>query len=71
MIVIDRNGQRTVITGWRAWLVAAAVVAGLTAMFALFAVLLLGVAVTVGIVLLIAVPVAIIVGLVTSTLGRR
>jgi hypothetical protein len=71
MIVIDRNGQRTVITGWRAWVVGAAVVAGLTAMFALFAVLLLGVAVTVGIVLLIAVPVAIIVGLVTSTLGRR
>jgi hypothetical protein len=59
MIVIQRNGQTTVITGWRAWLIGAALFVGVTLSMALIAFVLLGVAVTVGAVLLIVVPVAI------------
>ena len=66
MLVIQRNGRTTVITGWRAWLVAAALFVGLTLLMALVAFVLLGVAVTVGAVLLIMVPVAIGVAIIAS-----
>ena len=71
MIVIDSNGKRTVITGWRAWLVGAALVVGLTALFAVLAVVLLGVALTVGALLLIAIPVAIAAAFLGSLLSKR
>ncbi len=71
MIVIESNGKRTVITGWRAWLVGAALVVGLTALFAVIAVVVLGVALTVGALLLIAIPVAIGVAILASLLSKR
>ena len=59
MFVIQRNGQTTVITGWRAWLIGAAAFLLATLLMALVAFVLLGVAITVGAVLMIVVPVAI------------
>jgi hypothetical protein len=58
MIVITRNGRTTVLTGWRAWLVGAAAFCATVVVVALIAFIALGVAVTVGAVLLIVVPVA-------------
>jgi hypothetical protein len=59
MLVIDRNGRRIVITGWRAWLIVGP--AMLLAAVALVAVvsLLLGVAITVATIALFALPLAI------------
>jgi hypothetical protein len=70
MLVIQRNGQTTVITGWRAWLVGAlAVVAG-TLIMTVLAFAVLGIALTAGTVLLIALPVLIGVGLLMSLFQR-
>jgi hypothetical protein len=66
MIVIERNGKTTVLTGWRAWLAGAAAVLIATLMIAGVAFLAFGLALTVGLVLLIVVPVAIGVGLIAS-----
>lgn len=71
MIVIQRNGQTTVITGWRAWLIGAALFVGVTLSMALIAFVLLGVAVTVGAVLLIVVPVAIGIAILASLFQPR
>jgi hypothetical protein len=71
MIVIERDGRRIVLTGWRAWLVGALVFAALTAVLALLAFLVLGIAVTAAAVLLIVVPVAIGLALVAGLLRRR
>jgi hypothetical protein len=66
MLVIERNGRTTVITGWRAWLVAAVLFVGLTLLMAVIAFVVLGVAITLGAVLLIIVPVAIGVAIIAS-----
>jgi len=66
MIVITRNGQTTVITGWRAWLIGTAAFVAATALLFVIAFVMLGVAITVGAVLLIVVPVAIGVALLAS-----
>ena len=58
MLVISRNGRTTVLTGWRAWLAGIAIFAAATFGFFLIVFVLLGVAITVGTVLLI-VPVAV------------
>ena len=71
MIVITRNGQTTVITGWRAWLIGAAAFVGLTALFAFIAFVMLGIAITVGAVLLIVVPVAVGLALIASVFQSR
>jgi hypothetical protein len=71
MLVIQRNGHTTVITGWRAWLLAAAVFVGVTLLMALVAFVLLGAAVTVGAILLIVAPVAIGVALIASLFQPR
>jgi hypothetical protein len=66
MIAITRNGNTTVLTGWRAWLVGAAAFVCLSVLFAVIAFVVLGIAVTVGAVLLIVVPIAIGVALIAS-----
>jgi hypothetical protein len=70
MIVIQRNGETTVITGWRAWLVGAALLVTTTLVIGLVAFLLLGVTITVGAVLMIVVPVAIGLALLASVFRR-
>jgi hypothetical protein len=71
VIVIQRNGQTTVITGWRAWLLGAVLFVGLTLLMALITFVVLGIAVTLGAVLLIVVPVAIGVGVIASLFQPR
>ena len=71
MIVITRNGKTTVITGWKAWLIGALVFAATTALVALFAFLAFGIALTVTMLLFIAVPVAIGVALIGSLFRPR
>ena len=66
MMVINWNGKETVLTGWRAWLAAAAVFVGLTLIFGLIAFLFVGIAITAGAVLLIVVPVAVGVAILAS-----
>jgi hypothetical protein len=70
MIVIERDGRTTVVTGWRAWLLGAAafILSTLALAFVLF--VLLGVAVTVAAVLLIVVPVLIGIALLASLFQR-
>jgi hypothetical protein len=71
MLVIQRNGQTTVVTGWRAWLLATLIFVGLTLALAVIAFVVLGIAVTVGAVLLIAVPIAIGVAILASLFQPR
>ena len=71
MIVINRNGQPTVITGWRAWLIGAVAFVASVLLFAVIAFVMLGVAVTIGAVLLIVVPTAILMAFLASALGRK
>ena len=66
MIVITRNGQTTVITGWRAWLIGAVAFLAATVILFVITFVVLGVAVTVGAVLLIVVPIAIGVAILAS-----
>jgi hypothetical protein len=71
MIVISRNGKTTVITGWRAWLVSAAAFALITTLLFVIAFVMAGVAITVGAVLLIVVPVAVGLALIASVFRPR
>jgi hypothetical protein len=71
MLVIQRNGQTTVITGWRAWLLAGLIFVGLTLVLALLAFVVLGFAITVSAVLLIVLPVAIGVAILASLFQPR
>jgi hypothetical protein len=71
MLVIERNGRVTVITGWRAWLLAGVLVVGLTLLLGVIAFVVLGLALTVGAVLLIALPVAAGVAILASLLQPR
>jgi hypothetical protein len=71
MIVITRNGRTTVLTGWRAWLVGAVAFVASFALLTLFLFVVLGLAVTVGAVLLIVVPVAIGIALLASVFSGR
>jgi len=70
MIVIERNGKTTVISGWRAWLAAAGVFVLVTAVLWIIAFVMLGVAITVGTILLIVVPVVVGVAIVASLFQR-
>jgi hypothetical protein len=70
MIVIQRNGKTTVVTGWQAWLLGAAAFAVTMVVLWLVFFVLLGVAITVGAVLLIAVPVLIGIALIASAFRR-
>lgn len=71
MIIIEPDGKRTAVTGWRAWVVRAVAVFIVAAVFVMMAVLVVGAAMTIGMILLIAIPVLIVVGLVATALGRR
>lgn len=74
MIVINRNGETVVLTGWRAWLAMAAGFAIALAVVALVLFVLLGIALTVGMFLLVAIPVAAVLTFVawlTASRGTR
>jgi hypothetical protein len=59
MIVIWRNGQRTVITGWRAWLIVLPIMLLITLGAIAIASLLLGIAITLATLFLLGLPLAI------------
>jgi hypothetical protein len=71
MIVIQRDGKTTTITGWRAGLLAAFLFLGLSLVMALIAFVFVGVAVTLGAVLLIILPVVIVMAVLASMFGAR
>jgi hypothetical protein len=71
VIVITRNGRTIVITGWRAWLTG--VGAALLAWFALAVIVfaLVGVAISIGVVLLLLIPAIVIVSVVSSLMSKE
>eukprot|EP01037_Dinobryon_pediforme_P024385 gene24385-26167_t len=71
IIVYRKNGERTVISGWRAWLITA--LASLLAAIVLVSVLslVLGIAITVAGFLITIIPIVIIVGLVINWLQPK
>jgi hypothetical protein len=71
MIVITRNGQTTVISGWREWLIRIVVFVAAMLILALVAFFMLGVAVTIGAITMIVIPAVIVVGLLGSLFSRR
>jgi hypothetical protein len=71
MLVIQRNGRTTIVTGWRAWLLAGLMFVGLSLLFAVVAFVVLGIAITLTAVLLIVLPVAIGVAILASLLQGR
>lgn len=71
LIVVERNGQTTVVTGWRAWLLALGALLSGVAALVFLGFVFLGLAVTVGAVLLVVVPAAILVAVAGALLGRR
>ena len=71
MLVVENNGRTTVVSGWRAWLMALGVVLGVVAVVGFLGFIFLSVALTIGAVLLIAVPVAIGFAIVGALFGRR
>lgn len=70
MIVITHNGRTTVYRGWRAWLLGAGAFVMAWLALALLAFVLIGIATTVGVVLLLAVPALIIVTLLSALTSR-
>jgi hypothetical protein len=71
MIVITTNGKTTVYKGWRAWLLGAVAFVAVMLLFALTTVFLLGFAITLGLLMLLAVPAMIVVAGIAALLGRR
>ncbi len=71
MIVIARNDRMTVISGWRAWVLGAAVLLAAWCALALIVFLLVGVAITVGVVLVLLIPALAIVALVGSLMRKE
>jgi hypothetical protein len=71
MIVIRRNGETTLITGWRAWLLGAGALLAAWLVLALVVFALIGVAITVGVVLLLLIPAVAIVALVEWLTQRQ
>ena len=70
MIVISRNGQTTVVTGWRAWFIGAAIIVAAWLLLAVIAFAWIGVAITTGAILLLAVPTVVIAAMVRSCVRR-
>ena len=71
MLVVDKNGQTTIVSGWRAWILAFGVVLGVVAVIGLMSFVFLGIALTIGAVLLVAVPIVIGFAIVGSLFGHR
>jgi hypothetical protein len=71
VIVVTRNGQTRVITGWRAWFAGFAAMLVAWFVLALIVFALMGIAITVGLALLLLIPTIAVVALVGSLLSRR
>jgi hypothetical protein len=71
MLVVEKNGRATVVSGWRAWLLAFGAVLGAIAAFVFLGFVFLGIALTIGAVLFIAIPAAIVIAIFGSLFNRR
>ncbi|MFA5957431.1 hypothetical protein [Hyphomicrobium sp.] len=71
MIVITRNGETTVLTGWREWLFKIVVFMAAILLFGVIAFVMFGLALTVGAIALVVIPAVLIVGLLGTIFGRR
>jgi hypothetical protein len=71
VIVITRNGRTTVIRGWRAWVLGGTLLLTTWCALALIIFVLVGFAVTVGVVLLLLIPALAIVALVGWLMKRE
>jgi hypothetical protein len=69
MLVIRRNGKTVVYTGWRAWLIGFAALLVAWFVFALIAAVFVGVALSIGVLMLLLVPAVAVVALVRSMMG--
>jgi hypothetical protein len=70
MIVISRNGQTTVISGWRAWLLGAVTFVVAMLILAVIAFVFVGLAITIGAIAMIVIPALVVVALLASLFGR-
>jgi hypothetical protein len=70
-IIVTRNGRTTVITGWRAWLLGFGGMLIAWFLLALVVFALVGVAITVGLTLLLLIPAVAIVALIGMVVGRE
>ena len=70
MIVITWNGKTHVYTGWREWLLLAAALAVFWLLLALIAFVIVGVALTIGVMLLLVVPAVVLVTALKGTMRR-
>lgn len=70
MIVITRNGETTVLTGWREWLFKLVVFLAAILLFGVIAFVMFGLAVTIGAIAMVVIPAAIIVGLLGTIFSR-
>ncbi|MFT3732689.1 MAG: hypothetical protein QM780_14920 [Hyphomicrobium sp.] len=71
MIIITRNGETTVLTGWREWLFKIIVFLAAVLLFGVIAFVMFGLAVTIGAIALVVIPALIIVGLLGTLFGSR
>jgi hypothetical protein len=69
-VVIEQDGQSREISGWRKWAIAIPVLAAVALLGAITLLFILGVVVTVGAVLLAAVPIALILAVIAYTFVR-
>ncbi|HEY4922530.1 MAG TPA: hypothetical protein VII40_20685 [Xanthobacteraceae bacterium] len=70
-IMVERDGQRQEITGWRRWAIAIPVILVAAIVAAAVIVLVLGITLTLGVVLLIAVPAVLVLALMARVLMNR
>ena len=70
-IVVTRNGETTVIRGWRAWLLGVGVFLAVWCALALIVFVLAGIAITVGVVLLLLIPALAVLALLGSLVRRE
>ena len=68
-IIITSKGEMRVYTGWRAWLIGAAAFVVTFVVLALFTFILLGIAASIGALLLLLVPAAIVMGVLAWVIG--
>ena len=71
MIVLNTNGKRTEITGWKAWLVGAIALVPVLLIFAAVAFFVIGLSLTIGTVLLLLIPAIVVVAIVGSLVSRK
>ncbi len=71
MIVISRNGQTTIVTGWRAWLLGSAAIGLAWLVLAAIMFIWIGAAVTLAAILLLAIPAVLIAAMVQSWISQR